>query len=122
MSATPVSDELRANGYWNPLWDPFAELDPQWTEDFLKMAMAPYKVLDAKTLEFIAIAVNASCTHMYAPGVHRHIRKALEAGATREEIAAVLQGVVTLGVHSMSLAAPMLLRETADRPEIAPCK
>jgi len=68
---TPVSDGLRASGYWNPLWEPLAELDPQWTDDFLKVAMAPYKVLDAKTLEFIAIAVNASCTHMYAPGVRR---------------------------------------------------
>lgn len=113
---TPVSDGLRASGYWNPLWDPMAQLDPQWTEDFLKMAMAPYKVLDAKTLEFIAIAVNAACTHMYAPGVQRHIRKALDLGATRQEIAAVLQGVVTLGIHSMSLAAPILLREAAERP------
>ncbi|HEU5294455.1 MAG TPA: carboxymuconolactone decarboxylase family protein, partial [Burkholderiaceae bacterium] len=108
-ASTPVSDGLRANGYWNPLWDSFAELDSQWTEDFLKVAMAPHKVLDAKTLEFIAIAVNASCTHMYAPGVRRHIRKALELGATREEIAAVLQGVSILGIHSMSMAAPMLL-------------
>ncbi|HEY6511851.1 MAG TPA: carboxymuconolactone decarboxylase family protein [Burkholderiaceae bacterium] len=112
-TSTPVSDGLRANGYWNPLWDPFAELDPQWTDDFLKVAMAPYKVLDAKTLEFIAIAVNASCTHMYAPGVRRHIRKALELGATRQEIAAVLQGVSILGIHSMNMAAPMLLEEAA---------
>ena len=25
-------------------------------------------VLDAKTVEFLAIAVDASCTHMYGPG------------------------------------------------------
>ena len=61
-------------------------------------------VLDAKTVEFIAIAVDASCTHMYAPGVRRHIRKALELGATKEEIAAVLQLTSVLGIHTMSLA------------------
>jgi hypothetical protein len=46
--------------------------------------------------------------------VRRHIRKALELGATREEIAAVLQGVSILGIHSMNLAAPMLLEEAAQ--------
>ena len=70
-------------------------------------------VLDAKTVEFIAIAVDASCTHMYAPGVRRHIRKALDLGATKEEIAAVLQLTSVLGIHTMSLGAPILLEELA---------
>ena len=72
-------------------------------------------VLDPKTIEFIAIAVDASCTHMYGPGVRRHIRKALELGATQEEIAAVLQLTSVLGIHTMSLAAPILLEEIAAR-------
>ena len=29
---TPVSDALRAADAWNPAWDPFAALDPAWTE------------------------------------------------------------------------------------------
>jgi alkylhydroperoxidase/carboxymuconolactone decarboxylase family protein YurZ len=70
-------------------------------------------VLDPKTVEFLAIAVDASCTHMYGPGVRRHIRKALELGATLEEITAVLQCVSVLGIHAMSLAAPMLIEEAA---------
>ena len=111
--ATPFCDRLRATGNWNPLWDPFAELDPAWTEKFMAMGLSPMLsgVLDAKTIEFIAIAVDASCTHMYAPGVRRHIRKALELGATKEEIAAVLQLVSVLGIHTMSLGAPILLEE-----------
>jgi alkylhydroperoxidase/carboxymuconolactone decarboxylase family protein YurZ len=71
------------------------------------------QVLDAKTIEFIAIAVDASCTHLYAPGVRRHIRKALELGATAEEITAVLQLTSVLGIHTMSLGAPILQEETA---------
>ena len=62
---------------------------------------------------FIAIAVDASCTHMYAPGTRRHIRMALELGATKEEIAAVLQLVSVLGIHTCSLGAPILLEELA---------
>ncbi|HWV06225.1 MAG: carboxymuconolactone decarboxylase family protein [Ralstonia sp.] len=106
---------MRATGNWNPNWEPFAELDPAWTERFMAMGVMPHSVLDPKTLEFLAIAVDASCTHMYAPGVRRHIRKALELGATREEITAVLQAVSVLGIHSMSLGAPILLEELAAR-------
>jgi alkylhydroperoxidase/carboxymuconolactone decarboxylase family protein YurZ len=114
---TPVTDHLRATGAWNPAWDEFAELDPEWTEKFLDMGLTPVKrgVLDRKTWELIAIAVDASCTHMYGPGVRRHIRGALEAGATKEEVLAVLQAVTVLGIHSMSLGAPILVEELGAR-------
>ena len=114
-TATPLCDHLRRTGEWNPNWTPFAELDPEWTERFMAMGLKPMldQVLDAKTIEFIAIAVDASCTHMYAPGVRRHIRKALELGATAEEITAVLQLTSVLGIHTMSLGAPILQEELA---------
>ncbi|MCC6194709.1 MAG: carboxymuconolactone decarboxylase family protein [Burkholderiales bacterium] len=114
-TTTPICDALRARGEWNPNWDPFYELDAAWTEKFMAMATLPMQrgVLDAKTIEFIAIAVDASCTHMYGPGVRRHIRKALDLGATKEEIAAVLQCVSVLGIHTLSLGAPILHEEFA---------
>ncbi|MGF6935512.1 alkylhydroperoxidase/carboxymuconolactone decarboxylase family protein YurZ [Paraburkholderia sp. UCT70] len=114
-SATPVCDQLRATGNWNPAWDAIAELDPVWAEKFMAMGMHTVMsgVLEPKVFEFLAIAVDASCTHMYAPGTRRHIRRALELGATREEIAAVLQAVSVLGIHSSSLGAPILLEELA---------
>jgi alkylhydroperoxidase/carboxymuconolactone decarboxylase family protein YurZ len=116
-SQTPVIDYLRATGGWNPNWDSFAELDPPWTEKFMDMGAMPLVrgALDARTWELIAIAVDASCTHMYAPGVRRHIRKALELGVSKEEILAVLQTVSALGIHSMSLGAPILAEELAAR-------
>ena len=114
--ATPLCDRLRAAGEWNPNWEPFYALDPAWTEAFMSMGLKPMfaGVLDPKVIEFIAIAVDASCTHMYGPGVRRHIRKALELGATKEEITAVLQCVSVLGIHTMSLGAPILLEELAE--------
>ena len=112
---TPICDKLRAIGEWNPIWEPFYQLDPAWTEAFIAMGAKPTLsgVLDPKVIEFIAIAVDASCTHMYAPGVRRHIRKALELGATKQEITAVLQCVSVLGIHTMSLGAPILQEELA---------
>jgi alkylhydroperoxidase/carboxymuconolactone decarboxylase family protein YurZ len=112
---TPVCDRLRAADEWNPEWQPSYDLDPAWTERFFSMAMSSMQggILEPKTIEFLAIAVDASCTHMYGPGVRRHIRKALQVGATKEEIAAVLQAVSVLGFHTMSIGAPMLIEEAA---------
>jgi alkylhydroperoxidase/carboxymuconolactone decarboxylase family protein YurZ len=119
-TATPTCDRLRESDSWNPNWEPFYELDPQWTERFMSMALHPMRpgVLDAKTMEFLAIAVDASCTHMYGPGVRRHIKKALKLGATQEEITAVLQLTSVLGIHTMSLGAPILQEELAAQEAV----
>lgn len=117
MTKTPISDAARASGGWNKAWDEAAALDPEWMEKFLDAATLPVRkgVLDPKTYELIAIAVDASCTHMYAPGTRRHIAKALDAGATPDEVMAVLECVAVLGIHSVALGAPMLVEELEKR-------
>jgi alkylhydroperoxidase/carboxymuconolactone decarboxylase family protein YurZ len=117
MSKTPITDHMRQSGNWNEAWDEFAEFDPQWTEKFMDMGTLPMRtgVLDRKTIEFLFLAVNASCTHLYAPGVRRHIRGALEHGATKEEIMTVLQLVTAIGIQTCSLGAPILKEELAAR-------
>jgi alkylhydroperoxidase/carboxymuconolactone decarboxylase family protein YurZ len=83
----------------------------------LAMTPAISGALDPKTIELIRLALDASCTQLYAPGVRRHIRRALESGATREQIIAVLQLVSVQGMHSMCMAAPILVEqlETLER-------
>ena len=106
-----------ATGNWNPDWEPFARLDPAWTEKVIAMAISPAVagVLPTKVVELIGIALDASCTHLYAPGVRRHIQRALKAGATRDEIAAVLQLASMQGLHSICLGAPILFEELEAR-------
>jgi alkylhydroperoxidase/carboxymuconolactone decarboxylase family protein YurZ len=115
--STPVTDAMKAQGSWNAAWDEAAAMDPEWMESFVAMGTTPWRrgVLDPKTLEFLAIAVDASCTHLYAPGVRRHIAKALDLGATPEEIMAVLEAVAVLGIHSVALGAPMLAEAMRER-------
>jgi alkylhydroperoxidase/carboxymuconolactone decarboxylase family protein YurZ len=112
-SNTPTSDRLRDSGNWNPAWDAPAELDESWMEKFIQMSAHPVQkgLFDPLTLEFLAIAVDASCTHLYAPGVRRHIRKALELGASTEQIMALLQMVAVLGIHSVAMGTPILIEE-----------
>jgi len=115
----PTRTRRLASGNWNPDWEPFAQLDPAWTEKAIGLAIAPAVAgaLDNKTIELIGIALDASVTHMYAPGVRRHIQRALKAGATKEEITAVLQLACMQGLHSMCLAAPILLAELDARAD-----
>ena len=117
MSDTPVSDAMRAAGSWNTAWDEAAAFDPEWLETFLDAGTLPVRrgVLEPKVYEFLAIAVDAACTHLDAPGTRRHIAAALDLGATPEEIMAVLQAVAVLGIHSVALGAPMLAEEMRKR-------
>ena len=80
-------------------------------------------VLLRKTVELISIALNAACTNLNPEGTRRHIRAALAAGATSEEILIVLKMSSVLSIHSCSLGAPILLEEAkaagvtlAERP------
>jgi alkylhydroperoxidase/carboxymuconolactone decarboxylase family protein YurZ len=83
---TPSCDALRAMGQWNTAFDPFLELAPSWTEDYFAFAVGSvYQsgVFTPRFIELISIALDASVTHMYAPGVRRHIKGALKAARRR---------------------------------------
>jgi len=117
MTGTPITDAMRGSGKWNEAWDEAAALDGEWMEKFVDMATLPMRkgLIDPKTYEFLAIAVDASCTHLYSPGVKRHVAKALDLGATPQEVIAVLQAVAVLGIHSVALGAPILADEMSKR-------
>lgn len=112
---TPACDTMRAIGQWNAAWDPFFQLDPVWTDQFMATGAGIYKsgVMPPKEVELISIAFDASFTHMYAPGVRRHIKGALKAGATTEEIMEVLKLCVAQGVQACNMAMPILVEELA---------
>lgn len=90
-----------------------SELDKPWADQCLKMSANPWTsgILPRKTVELIALAWCSACTNLNAEGTRRHIRGALDAGATREEILMVLKMASLLSIHTCSLAAPILLEE-----------
>lgn len=114
-AATPACDRMKAAKLWNTAWDPFFELDPEWTDAFMACGGAIYgsKVLTPKEVELLSIAFDASYTHMYAPGTRRHIKSSLALGATVEEIMEVLKLCVCQGVQACNLAVPILEEELA---------
>ena len=112
-ASTPACDKMKAVGQWNTAWDPFFELDPVWTDEFMATGVAIYgsKTFTPKEVELLSIAFDASYTHMYAPGTRRHIKGALKARATMEEIMEVLKLCVVQGVQACNLGVPILAEE-----------
>jgi alkylhydroperoxidase/carboxymuconolactone decarboxylase family protein YurZ len=87
----------------------------------VRSAIAPWKngILSPKTIELICIAGNVACSHLYAPGARRHIRAALAAGATRDEILAAMRLAALLGFQSIHLGVPILAQELGE-PVVRP--
>jgi alkylhydroperoxidase/carboxymuconolactone decarboxylase family protein YurZ len=112
-AVTPVCDKMKAAGQWNPAWDAFLEIAPAWTEAIIAVSLPVYTsgILSPKLAELLSIAVDASITHMYAPGTRRHIQTALKLGATIEEIMEVFKICVAQGMQASNVGVPVLADE-----------
>ncbi|OQU93632.1 hypothetical protein CLAIMM_00114 [Cladophialophora immunda] len=102
---------LESRGYWTDDWHALLVINQDYFAAYLNMREASERKnrLSAKVQEFIHIAVAASCTHMYIPGVRAHTHAALAAGATIEEIIEVVGLTYLLGIHSVSNGSQILL-------------
>ena len=76
----------------------------------------PAACLIRKFAELLSIAFDVSFTHMYAPGVRRHVKAALKLGATMGEIMDVFKLCVAQGVQACNMSIPILGRRTCEGP------
>ncbi len=106
---------IEARGYWHEHWDNLLGIDPDYFEAYLMFSSVPWRngPLEPKMKELIYVALNASATHLFPPGIRAHMRNALGLGATKEEILEVFQIVSIVGVHTMSVGVPILIEEVA---------
>src|SRR6516162_6871461 len=100
-------------GPWDDALATLRDWDPEWADTCARMTSNPWTsgVLPRKTVELIGVALNAACTNLNPDGTRRHIRAALKAGASRDEILTVLKMASVLAIHSCRLGAPILLEE-----------
>jgi len=93
------------------------EVDPEFVARFTELAEVPRRstVLDPKVKELVSLAVDAAATHMYVPGIREHARRAIDLGATREELLEVLQLTSTLGIHATTVGVPVLVEALGER-------
>ena len=100
-------------GPWDTALDTLREWDPKWAELCFRMSTNPWthSVLPRKFIELVSVSLNAACTNLNSEGTRRHIRAALEAGATRDEISFVVKCGSVLSIHCCSQAAPIVLKK-----------
>ena len=101
---------------WGASLDKFKEWDPKGAELVLRVGTNPWTsgALSRKEVELISLALNCACTNLDEAGMRRHIRAALDAGATRDQLLTLLKMGFGLAVHSCSLGAPILLEEMKE--------
>jgi len=100
---------------WAAALSKLREWDPMWAERVVKITTNPLTdgVLPAKFIELVLVGLNASRTNLNPEGTRRHIRAAIAAGATRDEILFVLKCASVMSIHSGSFNAPLLLQEAS---------
>ncbi|MCC8026072.1 MAG: carboxymuconolactone decarboxylase family protein [Clostridium sp.] len=101
---------IRENGYWNETLEHTVKLDEDMLEGYMDYVQASLTggALDAKTREFIYIAANGAPTTLNREATAVHIRRALEAGATKEELIEVFESIACLGIHTVTVGVPAL--------------
>jgi alkylhydroperoxidase/carboxymuconolactone decarboxylase family protein YurZ len=113
---------VETRGFWSDPLQALLETDPDFFAAFLRLAAVPWRTgsLDPKVKELVCIAVDGAATHLYEPGFRLHVRRALELGATKEELLEVLQLTSTLGIHACNIGVPLLQEAMAETGSLAP--
>lgn len=114
--AQAIKDEfVRTRGFWNEQRDVIVRLMPEYFERLSEISTVSWKEgsLSVKERELMCIAIDCTVTHQFESGLAIHIRNALRAGATRDEILEVFRLASLIGLEGYILAGEALY---AERP------
>jgi alkylhydroperoxidase/carboxymuconolactone decarboxylase family protein YurZ len=100
------------SGFDDGLSDEECALDPRYVDGYRHWQRgSELGALKPHVRELIGMAVNASVTTLNLSGMRRHLRYALEHGATRRQVLEALELVSVVGIHCFNTAAPIVLEE-----------
>jgi alkylhydroperoxidase/carboxymuconolactone decarboxylase family protein YurZ len=108
----PVS-EPEANRWGSDLDDAARELAPAFAKAYRAMLAAATRrgALEPYVRELIGLAVHAAVNTLHRPGIEAHMAAALGAGATPHQILETLELASVLGIHTITVALPIVLEE-----------
>jgi alkylhydroperoxidase/carboxymuconolactone decarboxylase family protein YurZ len=111
---------IAARGYWRPWAETMLQECPGFVEQYACYAGYPARTgpLTERMVELIYVGLDASSSHLFQSGLHTHMKRALEVGATRADIFDVLHLVAVQGLASTCQAAD-ILAECIDLTEAA---
>lgn len=104
LKASELIEKIdKERGFSRPWRKLLADRDPRYMELYHQAfvhVMSEKKALPRKVKEIILICLDAATS--YEPGFKIHVRGALEAGATEEEIIEALEVTCLIGIHHLS--------------------
>lgn len=105
---------------WSETWQNILALDLAYFTAYVGLRQVPIQKqkLSRKIQELVMLAVDASCTHLFQPGIELHTAAAIKAGATKEEIMETLELASVLGVHAVNVGVPLLEEVLAEKGEV----
>ncbi|OCL05539.1 hypothetical protein AOQ84DRAFT_366565 [Glonium stellatum] len=118
MSLTQRQSELKqeclnelGEDAWHDGWQSLLGLSPDLFQAGVKLAAVPRRkqYLHPKVQHLVSVAVDSASTHLYMPGIQRHIKAALKEGATPTEVMEVIELTSTLGIHACNIGVPTLV-------------
>lgn len=103
----------RTLGYWNEAQQSLLDSDPGFLEAALRLAAVPARsqTLTPRDKALIQLAIDVSVTRLDVDAVRRHMARALELGATQQEVLEVCHLASVLGIHACTVAVPILAEE-----------
>lgn len=93
---------IRERKYWSPGWDTVLAYTPEYFEAYLGLSRIPWVdgVLDEWFKELVYVAIDVVTTHLFTAGIRVHIGKAIEYGATPDQVIDVITLASNIGIHS----------------------
>lgn len=111
-------------GYWRPWTDTMLQHCPEFVLQYARCAGHPARTgpLSPRLVELIYVGLDASSTHLFESGLHTHMTKAFEVGATTADVLDVLHLVAVQGLTRVCQATDILAEMTglAHTPAIDP--
>ena len=99
----------RERGYIHPSREVLCDLDPHYLEiyhDLFTHVMKERNFLPLKIKEMIIAAINAATN--YEEGLRVHVRAALEAGASEDEVFEAIEAAsLPAGIHTLTYSLPI---------------
>ncbi|GAA4339128.1 carboxymuconolactone decarboxylase family protein [Variovorax defluvii] len=101
---------IAQRGYWRPWTETMLQVNPAFVEQYARYAGHPAHTgpLSERMVELIYVGLDASSSHLFESGLHTHMKRALEVGATPADIFDVLHLVAVQGVAGVCQAADIL--------------
>jgi len=116
------ADFIRQRGYWRPWTETLLQEHPALVQAYARYAGHPaaHGPLSERQIELLYIALDASGSHLFEPGLRTHMARALAVGVRPAEVFETLHLVAAQGLDGVSQGAALLAELCGLAPDNDP--